>query len=121
MLFSSFWKRGPGPPLWGPGGVLGPLDPPLDPPQKEYNSIGVTVQPGLHNPDCTTRTAQPGLYNPDCTTRTAQPGLYNPGCTTRAAQLSGLIDDLLQTEEKTQNLQWINALSIFPFVFVLMG
>ena len=24
MLFSSFWKRGPGPPLWGPGGVLGP-------------------------------------------------------------------------------------------------
>ena len=28
MLFSSFWKRGPGPPLWGPGGVLGPLDPP---------------------------------------------------------------------------------------------
>ena len=33
MLFSSFWKRGPGPPLWGPGGVLGPLDPPLDPPQ----------------------------------------------------------------------------------------
>ena len=28
MLFSSFWKRGTGPPLWGPGGVLGPLDPP---------------------------------------------------------------------------------------------
>ena len=28
MLFSSFWKRGPGPLLWGPGGVLGPLDPP---------------------------------------------------------------------------------------------
>ena len=37
MLFSSFWKRGPGPPLWGPGGVLGPLDPPLDPPQSFYN------------------------------------------------------------------------------------
>ena len=36
MLFSSFWKRGPGPPLWGPGGVLGPSTPgppPLDPPQ----------------------------------------------------------------------------------------
>ena len=41
MLFSSFWKRGPGPPLWGPGGVLGPLDPPLDPPQDvvEYNIV----------------------------------------------------------------------------------
>ena len=35
MLFSSFWKRGPGPPLWGPGGVLGP--PPLDPPQVHVN------------------------------------------------------------------------------------
>ena len=28
MLFSSFWKRGPGPPLWGPGGSLDPWTPP---------------------------------------------------------------------------------------------
>ena len=28
----SFWKRGPGPPLWGPEGVLGPLDPGHPPP-----------------------------------------------------------------------------------------
>ena len=27
MLFSSFWKRGPGPPLWGPGGYLDPWTP----------------------------------------------------------------------------------------------
>ena len=37
MLFSSFWKRGPGPPLWGPGGgPWTPGPPPLDPPQPEY-------------------------------------------------------------------------------------
>ena len=31
MLFSSFWKRGPGPPLWGPGGG-GPWTPGPPPP-----------------------------------------------------------------------------------------
>ena len=36
-------------------------------------------------------------------------------------QLAELMDDLLQTEEKTQNLQWINAFSIFPVVLVVMG
>ena len=39
MLFSSFWKRGPGPPLWGPGGSLDPWTPPppLDPPQPRHH------------------------------------------------------------------------------------
>ena len=41
MLFSSFWKRGPGPPLWGPGGVLGPLDPP--PPGSAPDALGISA------------------------------------------------------------------------------